>query len=474
MSPPRHDPRGHQYDYCTSCGADLSVMKHLDWCTTEYRAQRAGSAVLDTVYETVTGFVIWPSKAAPIAYTLWIAATHAQPAWEHASRFVVKSPIKRCGKTRLQEIGRELIYKPLSTSNISVAALVRSIDEKDPPTLILDEADSIFGRKNKDAREGAEDLRGILNSGHSRGWPYIRWDPHARQRDECPTFAMALVGGIGDLPDTIEDRAVVVSMRRRAPGEPVRQFRRRRVLSELHALRDRLSDWVVSVTIVLVDAEPDLPVEDREADVWEPLIAVADAAGGHWPETARDACRELCGGSTLDEGTLGERLLADLADVWGDEEEHLPTATLLERLKRIEEAPWDEGWGTPPKPLSARSLARLLRPYGISSRTVRVGDDTPKGYAREDLADAWRRYATSATPRHRKENPASTREDGRGGAVADSGFESATRSDQGTRDACGAVADVADARLERAHPNGKRCELCDVADSHADWCGVER
>jgi hypothetical protein len=103
---------------------------------------------------------------------------------------------------------------------------------------------------------------------------------------------------------------------------------------------------------------------------------------------------------------------------------------------------------------------------------VRIGDDTPKGYVREDLADSWRRYATRATPPHQKENPASTREEGCGGAVADNRFECATRSDQGTRDGCGAVADVADARLERVHPNGNRCDLCDEADGHADWCGA--
>ena len=169
------------------------------------RDEDLGGSVLNSVYETVTTYVIWPSKSSAVAFTLWIAATHAQSAWHHASRFVLKSPIKRCGKTRAQEIARELVHKALPAVNISPAALVHSLDETDPPTLLIDEADTIFGRKTA---EGAEDLRGILNAGHSRGWPYVRWDPKSKQRDECPTFAMALVGGIGDLPDTIEDRAV--------------------------------------------------------------------------------------------------------------------------------------------------------------------------------------------------------------------------------------------------------------------------
>ena len=222
--------------------------------------------------------------------TLFTAATHAQPAWEHASRLVVKSPIKRCGKTRAQEVARELVHKALPTTNISPAALARSINEDDPPTLILDEADTVWGKKDQRS-EGAEDLRGILNAGHSRGWPYVRWDAAARRQEQCPTFAMAIIGGIGDMPDTIEDRAVVLSMRRRAPGESVAQWRTRRAVPQLRGVRDRLHAWVDAEHHRLADAEPELPAEDRAADVWEPLVAIADAAGGDWPARARKACQ---------------------------------------------------------------------------------------------------------------------------------------------------------------------------------------
>src|SRR5262249_4812574 len=151
---------------------------------------RQGETVLNLVYATVTSYVIWPCEAAADAFVLWLAATHAQPAWHHASRFVLKSPIKRCGKTRAQEVARELVHSALPTVNISPAALVHSLDEKDPPTLLIDEADTIFGKRTGD---GSENLRGILNAGHSRGWPYVRWDPKTKQREECPTFAMALL-----------------------------------------------------------------------------------------------------------------------------------------------------------------------------------------------------------------------------------------------------------------------------------------
>jgi Protein of unknown function (DUF3631) len=433
---------------CLTCGVNLLDRDHLDWCPHRVKEKATlGAALLDEVHATVTDFVIWPSKAAAVAYTLWIAATHAQEAWEHATRFVLKSPIKRCGKTRVEEVGRELVHQPLPTSNISPAALSRAIDETDPPTLILDEADVIFGR-GKNTREGSEDLRGILNSGHSRGWPYLRWDVRAKKVEECSTFAMAMMAGIGDLPDTIEDRAVAVVMRRRASGETVRQFRRRRVLPGLHDLRDRVHAWVTACIGELEHAEPDLPVEDRQADVWEPLVAVADCAGGDWPARARWACAQLCAVAIeADEGTFGERLLADLRAIWLDDETHLPTATILDRLHAIEEAPWGDYYG---KPLTARGLAKLLRPYGVKSRNIRIGDDIAKGYASDDLADSWRRYATSATALRGDGNPGPTSDNGRSGCVAGADSGSATPSEQGDQAECSAVADVAEERLDLA------------------------
>ena len=186
------------------------------------------------------GTSILPSPEATDATALWIAATHAQPAWEHATRLVITAPEKRCGKSRLLDIIEATCHKPLITVNISPAALVRSIGETDPPTLLLDEADTVFGRK---AADNHEDLRGIINAGHQRNRPYIRWDAIARQREHCPTFSMAALAGIGDLPDTIMDRAVIIRMRRRAPGESVEPYRTRRDRPPLDALRGRLASW---------------------------------------------------------------------------------------------------------------------------------------------------------------------------------------------------------------------------------------
>jgi hypothetical protein len=347
-----------------------------------------GALLLDEVHQALVRYVAFSSPEAADAVTAWIACTHAQVAWEHATRLVIKSPVRRCGKSRTLEVLVELAHQVLATTNISVAALVRSIGLVDPPTIVLDEADTVFATRRGERSESAEDLRGILNSGHARGWPYIRWDATTRKREECPTFAMAAIAGIGDLPDTIEDRAVIVTMRRRAPGEQVARFRRKRSVPPLRALRERLHEWMASIAGELADAEPDLPVEDRAADVWEPLVAVADAAGGDWPERIRRACALLTGAGADDEAD-GTRLLTDLHVVFGDADV-LATAAILERLNAMETSPWG-GWHRGDG-INARDLAKMLKPYSVAPKQVRIGESTIKGYRAEWLFDAWSRY----------------------------------------------------------------------------------
>ncbi|MEU4287804.1 DUF3631 domain-containing protein [Kribbella sp. NPDC026596] len=368
------------------------------WMTEVLAEEGSGARLLDELHATLTKYVVFPSAEAADAVTLYVAATHAQPAWEHATRLVIKSPIKRCGKSRLQEIIAETCYRPLRTANCSTAALVRSIGGDDPPTILLDEADTIFGGQ-KSSKDGvAEDLRGFINAGHSRGVPYLRWDMTARQLEECPTFGMAVLGGIGDMPDTIEDRAVIVGMRRRGPNETVSAFRRRNVPA-LRELRDKLHAWIRPAVDKLTLLEPTMPVQDRAADTWEPLVVVADYAGGDWPDRARRACLIMTGTAATEESTAGERLLADLYELWADDTdtEVMFTAEVLAKLHAVPEAPWADWYG---RPLTDRGLAKLLKPYGVRSRNVRIGGEQAKGYYRADLTDPWGRYVPSVPTSH--------------------------------------------------------------------------
>ncbi|NAS21968.1 DUF3631 domain-containing protein [Herbidospora sp. NEAU-GS84] len=346
----------------------------------------SGADLLDELRAALTRYVILPSEHAADAVTLWVAATHAQPAWAHAPRLVIRAPEKRCGKSRLLDIVEATCHDPFITVNSSSAAVYRSISS-DPPTMLVDEADTIFGPKS----DGNEDLRGLLNAGHQRNRPAKRYDATTGRVESIPTFCMAALAGIGAMPDTIEDRAVVVRMRRRLTGETVAPYRHRRDRPPLRQLAEDIAAWLRADLAALEQAEPPMPVEDRAADTWEALVVVADFAGGHWPDRARQAVLAL----TAEADDHGQpspriRLLADCRTAFGTDTA-LPTAVLLERLKDDPESPWvDYG----PAGLTAMKLGVLLREYDIRSTTIRFPPPTgqAKGYQRADFADAWQRY----------------------------------------------------------------------------------
>lgn len=212
-------------------------------------------------------------------------------------------------------------------------------------------------------------------------------------------YAPVALAGIGDLPDTIMQRAVVVPMRRRAPGETVAPFRLRNARDELEPLRDELAEWGRSAVDLLEGLEPDLPhgVEDRPADVWEPLLAIAEVAEGPWTTLLRAACRVIVTADRerdAEDGSLGLKLLSDLRRVFGDRDA-ITTAAIIDSLCALEEAPWSDLWG---RPIDPRKLARLLKPYEVSSTSILVDGKGLKGYRREDLYDPWNRYLPPVDP----------------------------------------------------------------------------
>ncbi|MEU2982522.1 DUF3631 domain-containing protein [Streptomyces hirsutus] len=354
-----------------------------------------GAVLLDEVRATIGQYVVLPSEEALTAVTLWVAASHIQPALQHAPRLAVVGPTKGCGKSRVLDVLHETVHQPMMTVNTSPAVVFRVIG-KNPPTLLVDEADTIFGPKAGDK----EDLRGLLNAGHQRNRPAWRISGPEHKPTAFPTFAMAALAGIGDLPDTIMDRAVVLRMQKRKPGERITPFRSRYSVPELNALRDRLTAWLTPLRGTAAALVPTMPVEDRAADTWEPLVIVADLAGGHWPARARATCLAMTRNEVVqdEQTTLKTRLLRDIRRVFKQQggKEALRSQDLLAALVQDAEAPWAE-YGA--KGLNAYHLANLLRDFGISPANHRFGQGRQaKAYARNQFLDAWARYCPDPTP----------------------------------------------------------------------------
>ncbi len=285
----------------------------------------------------------------------------------------------------------------MTAVNASAAALFRSVSNPNGrPTILFDEIDTIFGPKAGDN----EELRGFLNAGHRRtGVTYRCIGDGGNQTVQAfPSYCAVAVAGLGNLPDTIMTRSVVIRMRRRARNETVEAFRARLHEAEGHKLRDRLAQWTEQARDSVMGAWPEMPdgVTDRPADVWEPLLAIADAAGGDWPTRAREACVTLVTASKAnDKGSLGVRLLTDLRDHVLAGVDRLPTVAILDRLNALDDAPWADLHG---KPLDNRRLSKMLAEYmtadnePIASRNIKAAGSVLKGYYSADLWDAWARY----------------------------------------------------------------------------------
>lgn len=354
-----------------------------------------GEQLLDSVRAFLARFVAYPSADALVAHALWIAHTWLMDAWESTPRIAFLSPEPGSGKSRALEVTEPLVPRPVHAVNTSPAYLFRKVsDEAGPPTILYDEIDTVFGPKAKDN----EDIRGMLNAGHRKGAIAGRCVMRGKvvETEELPAYCAVALAGLDDLPDTIMTRSVVVRMRRRAPGEHVEPWRPRVNNPEAHTLRDTIAAWAAACAERLTgDFWPDIPeaVTDRDADVWEALLAVADLAGGHWPETARNAAVALVAASKDRAPSLGVMLLRDLRTVFGVHN-RMSTEDVLSGLNSITESPWAtirRG-----EPLDARGLSTRLGKYGIKPAQFRDGDTRgARGYHAADIADAWARYLPS-------------------------------------------------------------------------------
>src|SRR5215216_1207340 len=327
---------------------------------------------------------------------LWAVHTHALDAADCTGYLSITSAEKRSGKTRLLEVLALLVALAWLTGRVTPAVLVRKV-AAETPTLLLDESDAAF----KGDREYAETLRAVLNSGFRRGGVAslcVGQGANLSYQDFA-VFGPKAIAGIGKLPDTVADRSIPIELRRRRPGEVVERFRLRKAGPEALPLQRAAAAWAEANVTTLAEAEPELPdeLDDRAQDIIEPLLAIADEAGGEWPERARRAAVELLSGEGReDSDSLGVRLLKDLRAVFEEERaDRLATGALLAKLHKMEEAPWASLRG---EPLDARGLARFLKPYGVKPEQLRINEDKVRGYRRASFEDTWSRYVPDDYP----------------------------------------------------------------------------
>ena len=351
-----------------------------------------GADVLDAICHTFARHLGLPTGAAPV-FAVWCAHTHVFDAFLCSPRLNVCSPQPGCGKTTALDLITLFVPKPLKTENISVATLFRVV-EMAAPTLLVDEVDS-FLKDN-------EELRGLLNAGHGRGGRVLRCVGDGHDVRAFRVFAPVVLAGIGQLPPTLHSRSVVVSLVRAKPGEVPARFDSRHTHREVELCR-QLARWTADNRTAIEACDPVLPAGcyNRTADNWRPLFAIAEVAGGLWPALMRQAFAALETGTDVAAQGRGVELLADLREVFTSKrQEKLTSQCICEELGKREDRPWPEYRNG--QPISPVQLARLLKPYRVTPRDVRVDLLVLKGYHFDDFTDAFGRYLSpteeGATP----------------------------------------------------------------------------
>jgi hypothetical protein len=364
-----------------------------------------GAAILDAMEAVWRKYVVWGTDHDPVALALWAMHTHAFGAADCTPYIDVGSAVFESGKTRVLEVAELVVAHGWRLSEPTEATLFRKI-EQDAPTLLLDEYDAVWGTKT----DGREALRAVFDVGYRRGGTVPRCTGEGLNMtvSNFNVFAPKMLAGIaGRLPRAIATRSIPVRLRRRKKTEPVDRFRDREARALLYPLRDRMAAWAELVADELGDASPELPwaLTDRQQDCWEPLLAIADVAGGDWPDRARRAALAIHV-TDKDDPSTGELLLRHVADAFiAAQTPYLPTEDLLRTLADRDDGPWADWWEKPLREIPPRvkgpsmRLARLLRPFGIAPRDIAVGaHGSVRGYRMESFYDAWERYGIAITP----------------------------------------------------------------------------
>lgn len=356
----------------------------------------AGATLLHELSDTISTYVILSVEQTDAA-ALWSLHAHAHHASDVSPHLSVKSAQKRSGKTRLVTVMARLVPRPLFTSGITASALLRIIEIK-APTLLLDELDAAM----KKDREMAQALRGIMNSAFERaGACFILNVPvpgGGYEPRQFSTWAPLLLAGIGDLPDTVRDRSIEIEMVRKRRDEIVRPLRRRDG-DDLNILGRKAARWVSDNVEHIKAATPTIPagLNDRAADAWEPLLAIADAAGGEWPQRARRSALALSGEQAIEDDDIDIQLFSDIRAVFT--KDRMKSETLVGLLNGLEDRPWAE-FGRTGKGLTQNTLAKLLKRYKIRPATIRLDPQkiregekpTGKGYKLAWFIDVFEQF----------------------------------------------------------------------------------
>jgi putative DNA primase/helicase len=351
-----------------------------------------GVELLIEICRAIRRYVV-AENADIVAMALWCIAAHGIDAFAISPFLNLSSPEKGCGKSTTLTVLSYLLPRPLLSASVSPASIFRAI-ELYKPTFLIDEADT-FQNLN-------EELRGLLNASHLRASSQvIRTVGDEHEPRTFSTWCPKAISLIGRLPDTLNDRSIVIEMKRRKKDEQCERFSAIEAHPDLEFFAKKIARWVKDRFESIRQARPEAEgIDLRLYDNWMPLLAVADIAGGQWPKWVRIAAGWFVA-KAADSPSIKVELLTDMVAIMAGAD-RMFSEDIIKALGDMADRPW-AAFGRRGKPISQIQVARMMSGFGIKSQQMRIGDRNAKGYNENEIVSAQSRYAPPGEAKQTKQ-----------------------------------------------------------------------
>jgi hypothetical protein len=340
-----------------------------------------GNSVAEEILSILRRHVVL-RPAEYVAVCLWCLVTYCWELFRVMGYLAVMSPTKRCGKSTLLSVLLGLVRRGLIVANPTTASLIR-LPDGHKPTLLIDESDQEYGMDRR--------LVVVLNAAYTREAAHVT-RVEGRETRQLGTYFPKTLACIGSLPPTLCDRSIVVTLLRRSGSEPIDELPRDTVAAFLDPRR-RAARWVQDhLEEIEAYSVPALPgLNDRAADNWRPLRAVAGVLGPRWKAQAEEAAVSISLVADAESFDPRERLIRDIKKIFDAEDAaRIEVARLQEKLVDLDWGFWSEF--NRGGPLTKACLGRMLAAFGVRSRPIRDGESVKRYFTRADLEEVFARY----------------------------------------------------------------------------------
>ena len=355
----------------------------------------SGPELLDRLEAFLRRFVVM-SEDLPALLALWLMGTYCYTAFEYFPYLVLRSPEKRCGKSRTLDLISMLGFNAHQPTASPTEAQIFREPREDGGVQIYDEMEGMTGDKERWSA-----VTSVFNSGFHKGQVVTRYRKtgQGQQKETFETYVPRAIASISSLESTLEDRSIMVMMQRLLPGQQTERFSLRRLDNQAQILRDDLHIFALTTAPMIAELYdgsefPGLSgLDHRAIDLWEPLLSIAaviDASGGTGTLTERMThLAERLGGerasrSADDPNPIIIEVLDECLGLGTDA--RVRAEDLAERVRsRL-------GWDS----LTLKALANRLHPLGLKSSRWRDGQTNQRGYhfSRTQIDDLARRYTS--------------------------------------------------------------------------------